>query len=681
MGRGVDTEAVGGGMPGTSGADADAAAGGGWAAWRPPGPESASWLAALTSDGHEHAELSPRGLVEGVLAGRRLEGWALWCQLSMIAGLLTRWTELPPTTDDVDEPGGGDAGMRERCARRLAAAQQRARFRMPTAAELVEEFVSAEVSLITGSSRTAADARVLAAQVLLVEGRLPRTAALLQKGLLDWPKVHVLVNRLGVGLEPALAGAVEALVITDADLARADQLDRAPGQMPELMVPAVTRSTVPGLVTAVEAGIVAVDGAAAARRAQRAREHRRVVTRTDPDGMGRLEALTGQEHVAAMWNTLTAAAHAAKKNGDPRSTDQLRLDELVRRVTGLTPPTHAADRPDAGRDVPGDEPAESAEPTDSETRSHAAWTDDAAGSTSDARWAVSLTLPLGTFLGLADDPGVLDGYGPLPGALARRIAADATEAARGNPQRTTWRCVITDEEHGSVLGVGRAFTTPQHDPPERLADLVRAVRPRCVFPGCPLPAGRCDLDHRIPYDHDHPAEGGPTCECNLQPLCRTHHRLKTTGLIRVEPIGAGPGSTDHGLEWTTRAGLRYRTSPGRSTPAPTPATLQPLLDLVERQRRDGEQHVAWMNSWLRAAYTRGRREASTELLEEIQAELDAEIRHHDYGDIAARADPDDLHLPPEPDSPIPDEPAWIRAVLWSSPDQPDLEPDDGPDPW
>jgi hypothetical protein len=44
----------------------------------------------------------------------------------------------------------------------------------------------------------------------------------------------------------------------------------------------------------------------------------------------------------------------------------------------------------------------------------------------------------------------------------------------------------------------------------------------CVFPWCHRPARRCDHDHTVPHDR-----GGPTCPCNLAPLCRLHHRLKT----------------------------------------------------------------------------------------------------------------------------------------------------------
>jgi hypothetical protein len=58
--------------------------------------------------------------------------------------------------------------------------------------------------------------------------------------------------------------------------------------------------------------------------------------------------------------------------------------------------------------------------------------------------------------------------------------------------------------------------------PDKVAEHV-AVRDRtCVFPWCSRPARLCDQDHVIAR-----ARGGPTCSCNLAPLCRRHHRLKT----------------------------------------------------------------------------------------------------------------------------------------------------------
>ena len=58
----------------------------------------------------------------------------------------------------------------------------------------------------------------------------------------------------------------------------------------------------------------------------------------------------------------------------------------------------------------------------------------------------------------------------------------------------------------------------------RRADLVAR---RCVFPHCSRPATSCDHDHVVPYDHHDPAGGGPSCDCNIAPLCRHHHQLKT----------------------------------------------------------------------------------------------------------------------------------------------------------
>ena len=53
----------------------------------------------------------------------------------------------------------------------------------------------------------------------------------------------------------------------------------------------------------------------------------------------------------------------------------------------------------------------------------------------------------------------------------------------------------------------------------------------CVFPWCTRPARRLQ-PHQHPADCDHQtayADGGTTCTCQIAPLCRRHHRLKTHG--------------------------------------------------------------------------------------------------------------------------------------------------------
>jgi hypothetical protein len=189
--------------------------------------------------------------------------------------------------------------------------------------------------------------------------------------------------------------------------------------------------------------------------------------------------------------------------------------------------------------------------------------------------AVSLTMTLSTWLGLAEDPAVLDRYGAVPAALARQIAR---EAARDHPSTTTWRCIVTGDDHRSVLAVADPLRTPHHDPPPRLARLVDTIHPRCVFPGCPRTARRCDHDHRIPYE-----DGGPTCSCNLQALCRGHHRMKSVGLITAQPHGGGTAAATDTLAWTTLGGRTYRYDAPLPVPEPADPHDQGLASAVHRR--------------------------------------------------------------------------------------------------
>ncbi|WP_298805085.1 HNH endonuclease signature motif containing protein [uncultured Pseudokineococcus sp.] len=88
---------------------------------------------------------------------------------------------------------------------------------------------------------------------------------------------------------------------------------------------------------------------------------------------------------------------------------------------------------------------------------------------------------------------------------------------------------------------------------------LRATRTRCAFPGCRVPAERCDLDHVEPY-----ATGGPTCPCNLHPLCRRHHLAKHRFGWRVQRPAGGGGPT----RWTSPLG---QTATTRAEPLLPPA--------------------------------------------------------------------------------------------------------------
>jgi hypothetical protein len=90
---------------------------------------------------------------------------------------------------------------------------------------------------------------------------------------------------------------------------------------------------------------------------------------------------------------------------------------------------------------------------------------------------------------------------------------------------------------------------PGYRPSRRLRHLVAARNARCTAYGCGRPAAACDYDHTKPYDDD-----GITCECNIAPLCRAHHRIKQAQGWKVEQPEPGV------LVWVTPAGLTRTTT-------------------------------------------------------------------------------------------------------------------------
>ena len=543
-----------------------------------PGARSAAVLSAWTYQPGDVPE-SPVGpldeVVDVVAASQRLAGWATWCQLSAAARLLVAWRKRSPLGDESHE--GCDEVDRALARRldRIAEREERsARTRPLDPAELAPDFVSAELALACGLTRSAATHRVLVALSLIVDERHGRTARLARAGLIEWGKLHLLVTRLD-GLDPFVAQHVERRIIPDAD-AEASERPLDPRRLPRRPgcdLPFVTRCTLPQLRAALDAAIAAIDPDGANERAERAREERSVVADNESDGMARLTTRGPAEAVAAVMEDLDAAAAAAKAAGDPRSCDQIRADEAFHRLS---------------RGAFG-APATSKGATDREPT--------AAAGTARPQFRISLTMSLATWLGLASHPAQLDGYGTVPAALARQIAADA---ARDHPHTTTWRCVVTDDEHKTVVGIGEPFVTPAHDAPLRVAALVRTAEGVCVFPGCSTPARRCDLDHRKPFP------GGATCACNLQPLCRGHHRLKTTGHLRVRLVQPGEdGNSPPGtLEWTTRAGRVYRSVPSEPVPRALEPELAGIPALLAERRLVSRIQVGWLNSRIYAAFSR-----------------------------------------------------------------------------
>jgi len=102
-----------------------------------------------------------------------------------------------------------------------------------------------------------------------------------------------------------------------------------------------------------------------------------------------------------------------------------------------------------------------------------------------------------------------------------------------------------------VIDLHQRLETAGYTPTDRIRDHVIARDRTCVFPWCGRNARRCDLDHVIPYDHDHPDRGGPTATDNLSALCRRHHRLKTRGRWRYKMTSPGV------FVWTSPLGHQF----------------------------------------------------------------------------------------------------------------------------
>ncbi|MCR2761974.1 HNH endonuclease [Microbacterium sp. zg.B48] len=168
--------------------------------------------------------------------------------------------------------------------------------------------------------------------------------------------------------------------------------------------------------------------------------------------------------------------------------------------------------------------------------------------------SVTVTVPVLTLIGDAvADPfeiGMLEGHSPIDAETARILTANAPG----------WDRVLTHPITGEVLAVDR------YRPGEELRRHLRVRDQHCRFPGCRMPARRCDTDHTV--DH---ATGGPTTAQNLAHLCRRHHSLKHHTAWRVRQRGGGV------LEWTSPTGRTYTDIPVSTVAfAPDPeCDLQP----------------------------------------------------------------------------------------------------------
>ncbi|MFZ4895826.1 DUF222 domain-containing protein [Plantibacter sp. Mn2098] len=439
------------------------------------------------------------------------------------------------------------------------------------ARELARLSLQAELSAATRVPERTIVQRISEAEVLV--GQLPCTLAALAAGEISAGHARVIVDQVG-DVAAADRAAFEARVLPLARVQTAAQLRQAARRLREKMHPRT---------------IVA--------RHLAARQERHVTLTPAVDGMswlsilttapiasaafGRLEALTADARAACDGRTrgqlmtdhaqnlllfgctdgsgalrgevarVQAQVHAlVQKNmqkpeqalsvcasaGQP-STSTLDFDEMP--VWGATS-SRTADRAlkgsGGGDHTDGSDPATGVATSGPAAGQHPVTLPEIEEITRRIVPTVHITVPVLTLLGHGDQPGSLEGYGPIDPETAARLTANAKSFTR----------ILTHPETGAVLSVGR----DRYKPPP---DLKRALMIRdthCRAPGCTRPARRCDLDHTIAW-----SAGGETSVENLAHLCPKHHHLKhdTTWTLKHDSGGV--------LHWISPSGRQFTTEP------------------------------------------------------------------------------------------------------------------------
>lgn len=340
-----------------------------------------------------------------------------------------------------------------------------------------EMAATAEVAcVLTVSERSAA--AFLAESATLTTG-LPLTLSALRSGSISWQHARVMCDETS-GLDPAAAAALEAHFLD-----------------PEA----------PFAARGCPAGQLVPGRFRAKARSWRERHHpvsfearhskgvkdRRLEYVPDRDGMAWLSAYVTADVAAAVWSRATEAARALQGPAESRTLTQLRADV-------------AADWLLAGV----------AEGTPSPTAQ------------------VLVTVPVLSLLGAGTEPATMDGYGPVPPSMARRLVGDGA----GSFLR-----VLTDPRSGAPLEIGRT----SYRVPKAMRQWLRLRDGRCPFPGCNNQSLDNEADHLLAW-----SGGGGTGITNLGQPCRRHHRLKHTTAWR--PVDA---TRDQPPGWISPAGRSY----------------------------------------------------------------------------------------------------------------------------
>ncbi|BBZ30553.1 HNH endonuclease [Mycolicibacterium madagascariense] len=262
-----------------------------------------------------------------------------------------------------------------------------------------------------------------------------------------------------------------------------------------------------------------LDPQAVVDRAVRAPQERSVWIRPAPDCMTYVTALLPMPQGVAVYAALRRTADTC---GDGRGRGQVMADTLVERITGR--------------------PADVAVPV-----------------------AVELVITDETLLGGDPTPGRVPGYGPIPAAVACRLAADAAADARS---KATVRRLYRHPTSGALVAMesrARRF-------PAGMARFIAVRDDTCRTPYCDAPIRH--TDHATPH-----AAGGATSLRNGLGECEACNYAKEAPGWRVRTFCDHQGR--HTAAFTTPTGATHH------------STAPPLLgDLVPLKASGIEIHLS-----------------------------------------------------------------------------------------
>ncbi|WP_142057127.1 HNH endonuclease signature motif containing protein [Pseudarthrobacter sp. B4EP4b] len=315
---------------------------------------------------------------------------------------------------------------------------------------------------------------------------------------------------------------------------------------------------------------------------------RRMEYTPDRDGMAWVSLYVPADQGSAIWNRTTAIARGLQGPNEPRTITQLRPDIAANLLLRAGPTLTHTNTPNTngtstaqnttgegneGQSNPGEGNPVTTEAGDQDTIGLASLTpadinDTATGAEEDEanggngyadlgnvpvpKADVLVTVPVLALFDITDEPANLDGYGPIPASMARKLLANGA---------TSFYRVLVDPRDGAPLEIGRT----SYRLTKAMKKALQLRDGKCTFPGCNNPSFDNDTDHLQAWQH-----GGHTGISNLAQLCPKHHRLKhNSGWEPAPATGTEPPG------WTSPTGRHYKTEQPDHEPPQWPPGILP----------------------------------------------------------------------------------------------------------